>query len=124
MVCWLHSSPFLNGILVVRTQATYENMRDIRRTRVIGIHQGLWSYNAKWRAATAKPTTPGWGIELLPEPQTAGPFAEVAFGVKHRQLIRTSPMAALQALGNGRAPIVVDVSRFFNRATSDAGWQL
>ena len=94
-----------------------EDVPDIRNTRVVDIYQELHSYGVDVACydpqADSVDVKHEYGLDLISTADANAPYAAVILAVKHRVLCESYPWDKIQALGGGRAPVVIDVKGFF-----------
>ena len=101
-----------------------EDVPDIRNTRVIDIYRELQSYGMNVMAfdpeADPAEVRHEYGIGLLPSIAEGAPYAAVILAVKHRALVAEYTLNKLKTLGNGSAPVLIDVKGFFRKSDMEA----
>ena len=109
-----------------------ENVPDVRNTRVIDIYNELRSYGLEPKAfdphADPDEVLDEYGLRLIDNVESAGPFDAVIVAVKHHDIVRKYTLSHLSSLGNGCPPVLIDVKGLFRRADAEAVgfvfWQL
>jgi UDP-N-acetyl-D-galactosamine dehydrogenase len=95
-----------------------ENVPDVRNTRVIDIYRELQSYGVDVRAfdpvADHEEVFREYGISLIEDVASNGPYAAIILAVRHRELVEHYTLERLGALGKDRPPVLVDVKGAFS----------
>ncbi len=94
-----------------------ENVPDIRNTRIIDIHQELATYGVESLPydphADNDEVEHEYGLRLIENVDSNGPYDAVILAVKHRELVAEFTLERIKMLGKGRPPVVIDVKGFF-----------
>jgi len=109
-----------------------EDVPDVRNTRVIDIYNELLTYGVNVMAydphADLEEVRHEYGIDLLSDAKGYLPYDAVVLAVKHRELAAYRTADGLKSLGNGSAPVVVDVKGLLPREAAGeldcTPWQL
>jgi UDP-N-acetyl-D-galactosamine dehydrogenase len=109
-----------------------ENVPDIRNSRVIDIYRELKTYGIEPVAydphADHAEVEHEYGLKLIDNVESRGPYDAVITAVKHRELVAEYTLEKIRALGGKRAPVLIDVKGFFSRQQMAADglvwWQL
>jgi UDP-N-acetyl-D-galactosamine dehydrogenase len=109
-----------------------EDVPDIRNSRVIDIYRELKTYGIEPVAydphADHAEVEHEYGLKLIDNVESRGPYDAVITAVKHRELVAEYTLEKIRALGGKRPPVLVDVKGFFSRQQMAAGgfvwWQL
>jgi UDP-N-acetyl-D-galactosamine dehydrogenase len=106
-----------------------EDVPDIRNTRVVDIYRELRTYGVDVKAfdpnASVVEVCHEYGVTLIQDVITEGPYEAVIMAVKHRILLAKYPLEKLYELGGGKPPIVIDVKGFYSAkdlASSGLEW--
>lgn len=123
----------INGAKVLILGWTFkEDVPDIRNTRVVDIYQELRSYGVNVSCydpeADLAVVRHEYGLDLLPVSPKHGKYDAIVFAVNHRALVKEFEYSTLQALGNGKVPLLIDVKGLFRSIAETAlpgvHWQL
>jgi len=117
--------PVKNAKVLILGWTFKEDVPDVRNTRVNDIYNELLSYGVNVMAhdphADMEEVKHEYGIELLTDVKSRAPYDAVILAVKHRELGIHRTADGLKRLGNGSAPVVVDVKGLL---PPDVGGQL
>lgn len=109
-----------------------EDVRDIRNTRIIDIHQELASYGIHSLPfdphADNEAVESEYGLRLIEDVDAHGPYDAIILAVRHRVLLAEFTLDRIRGLGQGRPPAIIDVKGFFPASEYEAAgfdyWQL
>jgi UDP-N-acetyl-D-galactosamine dehydrogenase len=93
-----------------------EDVPDIRNTRVIDIYSELQSYGVAVSCfdpeADPADVLHEYGIDIIKNAGSGGPYAAVLLAVRHRSLLNEFTPSRLSELGGDKAPLIIDVKGF------------